>query len=75
MHSQGTITASKGAILAFGLVFLISFFRGSGMTNACVSGAAVALVTLVSIKVVIAMFYNALVDELSEFVNKDKLKS
>jgi hypothetical protein len=75
MHSQGTIVASKGAILAFGLVFLISFFRGSGLINACVSGACVALATMVSVKVVLYLFYNALVDELSEFVNKDKIKS
>ena len=72
MQSQATVTSCKAALVTFGLVFLVCFLRGFDMFGAALRGAAAALVVFLFVKVLSHFFFNAVVEELSEFVRREK---
>ena len=68
MLNQGTVTACKAAIVAFGLVFLLCFLRGLGPASACFRSAVVAAAAFVSVKILCHLFFSAMVDGLSDYL-------
>ena len=71
MLNEGTVAASRAAMVAFALVFLLCLLRKIGMTPACFRGAIVALATFLAVKLIYHLFFNALVDELSDYLRKE----
>lgn len=72
LFKEGTKTACKVAMIGFTLIFCFGIFKGNSVAGSCFRAAAVGLAAFVSIKVLSHFFIHAVIDELSEFVIKEK---
>ncbi len=71
MSNEGKITASRAAIVVFSIVFLVCLLRGISVAGACLRGGLVAFATFVSVRIISHLFFDAVIDELSSFINKN----
>ncbi len=71
MINEGTLAACRAALVMFALVFLVCILRNCSLAGACLRGAAVSMGTFLSVKLIYHLFFNALVNELSEYLRKD----
>ena len=75
MLNEGTVAASKAAMVAFSLVFLLCLLRKVGMAPACFRGTVVAFATFFAVKLVYRLFFTALLDELSDYLRKEDVSN
>lgn len=73
MFKTGTPIACKAALAGFAIFFLVCSLGGMGVGAACLRAVCVAFAVFLSVKFVYFLFMDALVDELSEFMRKERL--
>ena len=66
------MAACRAALIFFAVIFLVCMAMGCTPATASFRGGVAAAVVFVSVKVLYHLFFNALVDELSEFLRKEK---
>jgi len=69
---KGTVFACRTALAAFALFFLVGAARGQGVAACCGRGVLVALAAGAAAKAVFHVFLSALVDELGNYVHKER---